>query len=94
MNTIVVYHGSTEQIENPICKLGRKNLDFGQGFYITSLREQAITWANNMARNRNMPAKLNRYKLDRDTILKEAKCKIFKAYDKEWLEFIVGNLQD
>lgn len=91
MNTIVVYHGSTEQIENPICKLGRKNLDFGQGFYITSLREQAITWANNMARNRNMPAKLNRYKLDRDTILKEAKCKIFKAYDKEWLEFIVGN---
>lgn len=91
MNTIVVYHGGTENIESPICKLGRKNLDFGQGFYITSLRKQAITWANSMAGNRNMPAVLNRYKLDRDSILREAKCKIFKAYDKEWLEFIVGN---
>ena len=91
MNTVVVYHGGTEKIENPICKLGRKNLDFGQGFYITSIREQAITWANNMARNRNMPARLNRYKLNKDAILKEAKCKIFKAYDEEWLEFIVGN---
>ncbi len=91
MNTIVVYHGGTEKIESPICKLGRKNLDFGQGFYITSLRKQAITWANSMAGNRNMPAVLNRYKLDRDSILREAKCKIFKAYDKEWLEFIVGN---
>ena len=91
MNTIIVYHGGTEKIENPICKFGRKNLDFGQGFYVTNLREQAISWANNMSRNRNMPAMLNRYKLNRDAILKEAKYKIFKAYDEEWLEFIIGN---
>ena len=44
-----------------------------------------------MARNRKMPAVLNRYRLDRETILQNARCKIFKAYDKEWLEFIVGN---
>ena len=91
MNTIIVFHGGTEKIENPICKFGRKNLDFGQGFYVTSLREQAISWANNMSRNMNMPAMLNRYKLNRDAILKEAKYKIFKAYDEEWLEFIIGN---
>lgn len=91
MNNIIVYHGGTETIENPICKFGRKNLDFGQGFYVTNLREQAVTWANNMARNRKMPAVLNRYRLDRETILQNARCKIFKAYDKEWLEFIVGN---
>lgn len=91
MNTIIVYHGGTEKIENPICKFGRKNLDFGQGFYVTNLREQAIVWANNMSRNRNMPAILNRYKLNREAILKEFKCKIFKAYDEEWLEFIIGN---
>lgn len=91
MSNIIVYHGGTETIENPICKLGRKNLDFGQGFYVTNLREQAVTWANNMARNRKMPAVLNRYRLDREAILQNARCKIFKAYDKEWLEFIVGN---
>lgn len=91
MSNIIVYHGGTETVENPICKFGRKNLDFGQGFYVTNLREQAVTWANNMARNRKMPAVLNRYRLDREAILQNARCKIFKAYDKEWLEFIVGN---
>lgn len=91
MSNIIVYHGGTETIENPICKFGRKNLDFGQGFYVTNLREQAVTWANNMARNRKMPAVINRYRLDREAILQNARCKIFKAYDKEWLEFIVGN---
>lgn len=91
MSNIIVYHGGTETIENPICKFGRKNLDFGQGFYVTNLREQAVTWANNMARNRKMPAVLNRYRLDTEAILQNARCKIFKAYDKEWLEFIVGN---
>ena len=64
MSNIIVYHGGTETIEKPICKFGRKNLDFGQGFYVTNLREQAVTWANNMSRNRNKPAVLNRYKLD------------------------------
>ena len=41
MNQTIVYHGGTEKIEHPICLFGRKNLDFGQGFYVTSLREQA-----------------------------------------------------
>lgn len=88
---ITVYHGGTEKVENPISGFGRKNLDFGQGFYVTNLREQAVTWANNMAQNRNMPAMLNRYRLDKNAILKGAKCKVFKAYDEEWLKFIVGN---
>lgn len=91
MSMVMVYHGSTEKVENPICRFGRKNLDFGQGFYVTNLREQAVAWANNMARNRKKPALLNRYRLDRDAILKVAECKVFKAYDEEWLRFIVGN---
>lgn len=88
---MTVYHGSTEKVKTPICKFGRKNLDFGQGFYVTDLRGQAVNWANNMARNKNLPALLNRYQLDREAILKNAKCKIFKAYDEEWLTFIIGN---
>lgn len=41
MSKIVVYHGATQVIEQPICRLGRANLDFGQGFYVTDMREQA-----------------------------------------------------
>ena len=91
MNMLTVYHGSTEKVETPICRFGRKNLDFGQGFYVTDIREQAITWANNMSRNRNIPPLLNRYHLNREAVLKHAKCKFFKAYDEEWLTFIIGN---
>lgn len=91
MNEIVVYHGGTEPIVTPICKFGRRNLDFGQGFYVTNLREQAIAWANNMARNRKQTAVLNRYKMNREAILQDMRCKVFKAYDAEWLEFIIGN---
>ena len=62
MNEIIVYHGGTDIREKPQCSFGRKNLDFGQGFYVTNIRQQAITWANNVARSRNKVAILNRYK--------------------------------
>ena len=91
MSEVVVYHGGTEPIATPICKFGRPNLDFGQGFYVTNLREQAVTWANNMARNRQQAAMLNRYLMNREAILQNMRCKVFEAYDAEWLEFIVGN---
>ncbi|MBR5603853.1 MAG: DUF3990 domain-containing protein [Bacteroidales bacterium] len=91
MKEIFVYHGGTDRIENPICKFGRSNLDFGQGFYVTDLLEQAITWGKSIASGRNKNVIINRYKLNREKILKNYNCKIFKSYDKEWLEFIVGN---
>ena len=88
---IFVYHGGTDRIENPICKFGRSNLDFGQGFYVTDLLDQAITWGKSIASGRNKNVIINRYKLNREEILKNYNCKIFNSYDKEWLEFIVGN---
>ena len=91
MSSVIVYHGGTEPIVTPIGRFGRPNLDFGQGFYVTNLREQAIAWANNMARNRKQPAILNRYIMNREAILQHMRCNIFEAYDAEWLEFIIGN---
>ena len=91
MKEIFVYHGGTDRIENPICKFGRSNLDFGQGFYVTDLLDQAITWGKSIASGRNKNVIINRYKLIREEILKNYNCKIFNSYDKEWLEFIVGN---
>ena len=91
MSEIIVYHGGTEKVEFPICKFGRRNLDFGQGFYVTDLRKQAVDWASQMADRRNLPPIINRYRLNRDAILAEARCKVFMAYDKEWLEFIVAS---
>lgn len=91
MSEVIVYHGGTEKVELPICKFGRRNLDFGQGFYITDLRKQAVDWATLVADRRKLPPVLNRYRLNRDAILKEARCKIFTAYDRDWLQFIVAS---
>lgn len=90
---ITVYHGATEIVKAPLCKIGRPRLDFGQGFYVTDLKEQAINWAQTLADKRNEKPLLNIYQLDKGAILAEARSKIFTAYDKDWLDFIVGNRQ-
>jgi len=91
MKDMIVYHGGTEIVEHPICKFGRRNLDFGQGFYITNIRKQAVDWASQVADRRKLSPIINRYRLNREVILAEAHCKVFEAYDKDWLEFIVAS---
>ena len=41
-----VYHASSVIVENPDTIHSREYLDFGQGFYITTIREQAEKYAN------------------------------------------------
>ena len=86
---LTVYHGATEVISSPICAFGRPRLDFGRGFYVTDIKEQAVRWAQTMADKRNAQPLLNIYSLDRDAFLAECRHKIFTSYDSEWLEFIV-----
>lgn len=38
---MIVYHGSYCRVERPELTFSRKKLDFGKGFYITPIREQA-----------------------------------------------------
>ena len=72
-------------------KGGRPNLDFGQGFYVTDIRTQAVGWATRVARNRKETPILNRYRLNRDGFLAEGRTLIFKSYDEDWLRFIVAS---
>lgn len=88
---LTVYHGSTQTVDSPICTLGRPKLDFGQGFYLTDIKEQAVRWAKALADKRSMQPVLNIYTLDRERILSEGRCKIFTSYNDEWLDFIVAN---
>ena len=43
-----VFHGSTIVIKQPLVAAGRKRLDFGLGFYVTDIRQQAESWAERM----------------------------------------------
>lgn len=42
---MILYHGSTDIIKVPSLEKGRKNNDFGQGFYCTSCVDSAGEWA-------------------------------------------------
>lgn len=88
---LTVYHGATEIVKCPICAFGRPRLDFGQGFYVTDIKEQAIRWAKSLADKRGLQPVLNTYTLDREAFMEEGKCKIFTSYNAEWLDFIVAN---
>ena len=91
MSTIIVYHGATQMVTQPLCKFGRPNLDFGQGFYVTTLRGQAAEWAARIAASRLGKPFLNRYLLNREAYISEGKSLVFDAYDEEWLDFVVAS---
>lgn len=62
-----VYHGVACEVQKPIVGYERSDLDFGQGFYVTVLREQAEQWARTVAmRVPRADAILNIYELDID----------------------------
>ena len=57
---ITIYHGSEQIIEVPTFGLGKKNNDFGLGFYCTKNNDLAKEWAVSSLRN----GFSNRYSLD------------------------------
>ena len=48
---IVLYHGSEKIITEPVWGIGRKNNDFGLGFYCTESEELAKEWSVTMDHN-------------------------------------------
>lgn len=93
MSTLV-YHGAACAVPHPLAGYGRADLDFGQGFYVTTLSGQAERWANIVAmRIPQGKAILNIYELDTEQICQQYRCLTFEAYDLAWLNFIVRSRQ-
>lgn len=88
---LTVYHGSILQVEHPLAKAGRPNLDFGQGFYVTDIREQAVRWAQRIGGRMGEEPLLNIYELDIELVQIKYSMLKFNDYNKEWLEFIVAS---
>lgn len=80
-----LYHSSTVAVANPDTVHSRDYLDFGKGFYLTSIYDQAIKYAQRFIR-RNREAWLNSYEFECD--LTQWKILRFDAYNKEWLQFV------
>ncbi|MDE7088850.1 MAG: DUF3990 domain-containing protein, partial [Prevotella sp.] len=60
-----LYHSSNIIVEHPDTEHSRLYLDFGRGFYLTSLHEQAVRYAQLLIR-RGQPAWLTSYEFNCD----------------------------
>lgn len=85
---MILYHGSYLTIEKPDVLHSRKKLDFGSGFYVTPLREQAEKWVDKYIRF-GRDGIINKYELD-DIVWEKCKILKFDTYSEEWLDFIVS----
>lgn len=89
---MTLYHGSYTDVSNPSAKAGRRNLDFGQGFYVTKIKEQAQEWAKIVAsrKGRNGTPVVNAYMFDEiEAEANGVRIKRFDSYNIEWLNYVV-----
>lgn len=87
--TLTLFHGSDTVVEHPLVHTGRKDLDFGPGFYLTPLHAQAAQWAARIrAIRHSVQAIVNVYQF---TPPPGCALKRFDTYDREWLDFIVAS---
>ena len=76
---MILYHTSNREIRNPDIHYGRKNADFGWGFYLTPDREFTYRWARDNA-------VVNEYELD------ESGLDIHTfSRDVDWFQYIFYN---
>ncbi|MDE5929652.1 MAG: DUF3990 domain-containing protein [Muribaculaceae bacterium] len=90
---ITLYHGSYLAVNSPFVGLGRKKVDFGQGFYLTKLQSQARSWAETIAerKGRNTKPVVSSYTFDFDSVVADGfRVKTFETYSLEWLDYVIG----
>ena len=71
---MILYHGSFLEITKPDLVHSRPNVDFGRGFYVTPLYEQAAKWCGKFKR-RGKDGIISRYEYDES---REAELKTLK----------------
>lgn len=84
---MIVYHGSSEIVKSPDVQHSYRPLDFGTGFYVTSVKEQAARWARRKAELLKIDrAYVNCYYMNEDT--SAFRVKTFGDDLTEWIDFV------
>lgn len=82
-----LYHSSDVSVTCPDMLHSRNYLDFGKGFYLTSIHEQAVRYAQRFLR-RQRDAWLNAYEFEYEP--SQWRIMEFDSYGKEWLDFVAN----
>ena len=89
---MILFHGSYKIINKPDLSFSRLRTDFGRGFYLTPIKDQAKSWANRFLVQQGAAA-ISIYELKYDNIINfpgDIKILKFNSYSIEWLEFIAS----
>ena len=91
---MILYHGGSVEISSPDLLHSRKAVDFGVGFYVTPVLEQAEKWSEKRKRSTGI-AVISKYEFD-ESSAENLKMLRFDSYSEMWLDFIVRcrNLKD
>jgi hypothetical protein len=94
---MMLYHGSSVAVEKPDLSFSRLRTDFGKGFYLTPLKEQAERWAERFlrerTRERGAAAVVSSFEFSSNSgsgLASKIKTLEFGAHDAKWLDFITS----
>jgi hypothetical protein len=88
---MIIYHGSDVAVPEPKIMAANRLLDFGEGFYTTSSREQAHRWAARVKmRKKSEKQIISEYEFDIDTAVKKLEIIRFDSPNPVWLRFVTA----
>ena len=88
---MILYHGSYTAISKPDLSFSRLRTDFGRGFYLTPLKEQAVTWAQRF--HKRGIAVVSAYEFlskPNSKLPDDVRALEFNDHSLEWLNFITA----
>ena len=89
---MICYHGSDTIVDAPKILEANRPLNFGSGFYVTTSKQQARSWAIKVAYRNNVNYRcINQYQLDIERAKAELTLISFEKADEKWLDFICNN---
>ena len=89
---MILFHGSNTDIAQIELSKCRPNKDFGKGFYLTTIREQAVRMAQRVARMYGGSPTLNIYDFDNSADkLGTLNIRHFDSPSVEWAKFVITN---
>lgn len=89
---MIVYHGSNLVVETPKLIPQNRYLDFGYGFYTTTNKIQAVSFAEKVYKRKTEGTKqVSMYEVDEETLFAECSALRFDSPNEKWLDFVAEN---
>ena len=86
---MILYHGSNVIVDQPELIQQNRFLDFGFGFYTTTNKNQAVSFADKVTKRRRTGQKMvSIYKIDEAAAFSECSILRFDKPDEAWLDFV------